>query len=109
MYKNIGNRAIKISIWTSFFNFWGFHMYNNIGCVIHKVLFCILVYFGHIWQRFQLWDFADNQVPQTKKYLINSAFDGVKYDGNKIITNLSEIEAFFYLYKLEMKITIAIV
>lgn len=84
-------------------------MSNNIGYAIHKVLFSILVYFGHIWKRFQLWDFADNQVSQTKKYLINSAFDGAKYDGNKIITNLSEIEAFFYLHKLEMKITIAIV
>lgn len=73
MHKNTGNRAIKISISTSFFNFWGFHMSNNIGYAIHKVLFCILVYFGHIWKRFQPWDFADNQVSQTKKYLINSA------------------------------------
>lgn len=72
-------------------------MSNNIGYAIHNILFCILVYFGHIRQRFQLWDFADNQVPQTKKCLINSAFDSIKYDGNKIITNLSEIEAFIYI------------
>lgn len=40
---------------------------------------------------------------------MNFVFDGIKYDDNEILINLSKIKIFFGLYKLEKEIIIIIV